>query len=114
MAMKLQWSGVYPAALTQFAADFSVDAAATARHLDALIDSGVRGLILLGTLGENTSLEYREKLQFLETMTRHVRRRVPVLGGVAEYTTALACRFATDAKKAGVDGLMVLDRKSVV
>ena len=106
--MKVQWSGVFPAALTQFAPDFSVDAAATARHLDALIDSGVRGLILLGTLGENTSLEYREKLEFLEAMTRHVRRRVPVLSGVSEYTTALACRFAADAKKAGVDGLMVL------
>jgi 1-pyrroline-4-hydroxy-2-carboxylate deaminase len=106
--MKTKWSGVFPAALTQFAADFSVDAAATGRHLDALIDSGVRGLILLGTLGENTSLEYREKLEFLEAMTRHVRRRVPVLSGVSEYTTALASRFAADAKKAGVDGLMVL------
>jgi len=33
---------------------------------------------------------------------------VPVLTGVAECTTALACRFATDAKRLGVDGLMVL------
>src|SRR5205807_8419904 len=28
--------------------------------------------------------------------------------GVAECTTALACRFTADARKAGVDGLMVL------
>ena len=34
--------------------------------------------------------------------------RVPVLTGVAEYTTSLACRFSADAAKAGVDGLMVL------
>ena len=34
--------------------------------------------------------------------------RVPVLTGVAECTTAMACRFAADAQKAGVDGLMVL------
>jgi 4-hydroxy-tetrahydrodipicolinate synthase len=33
---------------------------------------------------------------------------VPVLSGVAEYTTALACRFAQDAQRIGVDGLMVL------
>ena len=38
----------------------------------------------------------------------HVGRRVPVLSGVAEYTTQLACRFADDAQKIGVDGLMVL------
>ena len=31
-----------------------------------------------------------------------------MLTGVAEYSTALACRFAADAQKAGVDGLMVL------
>jgi dihydrodipicolinate synthase/N-acetylneuraminate lyase len=37
-----------------------------------------------------------------------VRSRVPVLTGVAETTTRLACRFALDAKKIGVDGLMVL------
>ena len=37
-----------------------------------------------------------------------VAGRVPVLTGVAECSTALACRFAVDANKAGVDGLMVL------
>jgi 1-pyrroline-4-hydroxy-2-carboxylate deaminase len=31
-----------------------------------------------------------------------------VLCGVAEYTTRLACRFAADAQRIGVDGLMVL------
>jgi len=31
-----------------------------------------------------------------------------VLSGVAEYTTALACRYAADAERIGLDGLMVL------
>src|SRR5205085_516404 len=35
-------------------------------------------------------------------------KRIPVLSGVAEYTTPLACRFVADAEKIGVDGLMVL------
>ncbi|MBI1916935.1 MAG: dihydrodipicolinate synthase family protein [Planctomycetes bacterium] len=48
------------------------------------------------------------KLDVLRATVERVAGRVPVLSGVAEYTTALACRFATDAKKAGVDGLMVL------
>ena len=34
--------------------------------------------------------------------------RVPVLVGVAETTTAEACRFAADCKGLGADGLMVL------
>jgi len=59
-------------------------------------------------VGENTALEYEEKLSVLLEMTKAARGRIPVLTGVAEYTTALACRFARDAEKIGVDGLMVL------
>jgi 1-pyrroline-4-hydroxy-2-carboxylate deaminase len=65
-------------------------------------------MIMLGTVGENCSLEYREKLDVLRAAVDGIAGRVPVLTGVAEYTTAGACRFAADAQKAGVDGLMVL------
>ena len=70
--------------------------------------AGVHGMIMLGTVGENCSLEYREKLDVLRATVEQVSGRVPVLSGVAECSTALACRFAADAKKTGVDGLMVL------
>jgi 1-pyrroline-4-hydroxy-2-carboxylate deaminase len=106
--MTTTWHGVLPAATTQFHADQSLDLAGTARHLERLIGAGVHGLIMLGTVGENCSLEYAEKLEVLRTAVRQTERRVPVLTGVAECTTALACRFAEDARKIGVDGLMVL------
>src|SRR5581483_11677603 len=106
--MTITWRGVFPAVTTQFRADQSLDLEATCRHVDRLIQSGVHGLIMIGTVGENCSLEYAEKLEVLKATVRHVGGRVPVLSGVAECTTALACRFAADAKKAGVDGLMVL------
>jgi 4-hydroxy-tetrahydrodipicolinate synthase len=77
-------------------------------HLDAMLDSGVHGMVMLGTVGENCSLSYDEKLEVLRATVSHVAGRVPVLTGVAETTTALACRFAKDAEQAGVDGLMVL------
>jgi 4-hydroxy-tetrahydrodipicolinate synthase len=73
-----------------------------------MIKAGVSGLILLGSVGENTAHEYDEKLTVLKEMVQVVGGRVPVLTGVAENTTRLACRFADDAQKAGVDGLMVL------
>src|SRR5204863_343484 len=62
----------------------------------------------VGTVGENCSLEYREKLDVLRAGVERVAGRVPVLSGVAECSTALACRFAADAQKAGADALMVL------
>jgi len=106
--MSVNWKGVYPAACTQFKADQSLDIPATLKHLDAMIGAGIHGLVMLGTVGENCSLEYHEKLEVLKRSVKHVAGRVPVLTGVAEYTTALGCRFAADAAKAGVDGLMVL------
>jgi len=106
--VKIDWHGVYPALTTQFHDDQSLDLDATARHLEALIASGIHGVIVLGSVGENTALEYQEKLAVLQEMRRVVSGRIPVLTGVAEYTTAVACRYARDAEKIGVDGLMVL------
>lgn len=102
------WRGVFPAAVTHFRSDHSLDIPATLKHLDAMIDAGVHGMVMLGTVGENCSLEYAEKVSVLKATVEHIAGRVPVLTGVAECSTALACRFAADAKKAGVDGLMVL------
>ena len=106
--MNVKWNGVYPALTTQFKKDQSLDLDGTARHLEAMIKGGIHGVVLLGSVGENTALEYQEKLTVLREMLRVVGGRVPVLTGVAEYTTALACRFAEDAEKLGLDGLMVL------
>jgi dihydrodipicolinate synthase/N-acetylneuraminate lyase len=106
--MKVKWNGVYPALTTQFKKDQSLDIEGTARHLEAMISSGIHGVIVLGSVGENTALEYDEKLTVMREMSRVVRGRIPVLSGVAEYTTPLASRFARDAEKIGLDGLMVL------
>jgi 1-pyrroline-4-hydroxy-2-carboxylate deaminase len=102
------WRGVFPAVTTQFHDDGRLDLEGTAAHLEKLIAAGVHGLVMLGTVGENCSLEYREKLDVLRASVGRVERRVPVLTGVAECSTALACRFAADAQAAGADGLMVL------
>jgi 1-pyrroline-4-hydroxy-2-carboxylate deaminase len=106
--MKVNWQGVFAAATTQFAPDGAVDIAATLKHLDAMIAGGLHGVIMLGTVGENCSLDYAEKIELLKATIDHVAHRIPVLTGVAEYTTALAGRFAHDAQRLGADGLMVL------
>ncbi len=106
--MNVTWQGVYPAATTQFEDDESLDLPATLRHLEILLDAGIDGLIMLGTVGENCSLSPEEKRAVLDATVKHVGGRVPVLSGVAETTTRGACQFAAAAQKAGCDGLMVL------
>jgi len=106
--MKIRWNGVYPAVTTAFAPDQSLDLAATAAHCDAMVRAGMHGLVVLGTVGENHSLEYAEKLEVLRSAVDAGDGRVPVLAGVAHNTTAQACRFARDAEQIGADGLMLL------
>jgi 1-pyrroline-4-hydroxy-2-carboxylate deaminase len=105
---KTLWQGVYPAATTQFAADFSLDVAGCRRTVSALVDDGVDGLVLLGTVGENNSLRPEEKRLALRECVDAVGGRVPLVAGVSELTTDRAIEFARDAEKIGVDALMVL------
>jgi 4-hydroxy-tetrahydrodipicolinate synthase len=62
----------------------------------------------MGTVGENNSLEQREKLTLLRATVETVSGRVPVISGVSELTTARAVEYARSAEEIGVDGLMVL------
>jgi dihydrodipicolinate synthase/N-acetylneuraminate lyase len=104
----VDWTGVFPAVTTQFRADQSLDVEATMAHVDRLISAGCHGLIMLGTVGENVQLEAEEKRAVLSAAVKTAAGLVPVLSGVAETSTALACRYAADCRKLELDGLMVL------
>jgi 1-pyrroline-4-hydroxy-2-carboxylate deaminase len=108
MAKQVAWEGVFPAVTTQFRSDFSIDYDATAKVIDALIRDGVSGLILCGTVGENNSLSRDEKIKMMEMAKSATKRRVPVVVGVAEYTTELASGIAKEVARVGLDGLMLL------
>ncbi|HEX8167433.1 MAG TPA: dihydrodipicolinate synthase family protein [Beijerinckiaceae bacterium] len=108
MAARIGWEGVFPAVTTQFRDDYSLDIEATRRVIDALVRDGVSGLIVCGTVGENTSLSRPEKVAVMEAAKDVARGRVPVIAGVAEFTTAFACETAREAARVGVDGVMVM------
>jgi 1-pyrroline-4-hydroxy-2-carboxylate deaminase len=102
------WTGVYPAATTQFTADDQIDITATKKVLTALVDDGVDGLIILGTCGENNSLLPEEKRAVMRAAVEAVGGRVPLVAGVSELGTGRAIEFARDAEAIGMNALMVL------
>ena len=103
-----KWKGVFPAATTQFKQDQSLDLDSTAQHLEALLASGISGLVMLGSLGENNALTRDEKLQVMKTAIDVAAGRVPVLSGVSETSTQAACEYARAVENVGVDGIMLL------
>lgn len=108
MSKKTNWSGVFPAITTQMNKDGSINLDATAKHVEALIGSGVAGIIFLGSLGENQTLLADEKRLLLSEMVKVVAGRIPVLSGNAETTPAEAIRYAKDLQKLGADGYMLM------
>jgi dihydrodipicolinate synthase/N-acetylneuraminate lyase len=106
--MKPYWQGVFPAITTQMKKDGALDLPATARHAETLIESGVAGLIFLGSLGENQAMAAEEKRQLIQAVVEAVHGRVPVLSGVAESSTAEACRYVRDGEALGLDGFMLM------
>jgi dihydrodipicolinate synthase/N-acetylneuraminate lyase len=107
-SLSCTWSGVFPAATTQFDAAMEVDLPATQRVQNALLGDGVHGLVLMGTVGEGNSLTADEKRSVLAAAVEVSAGKVPVIAGVSEFTTAAAARFARDAERLGAAGLMVL------
>ncbi len=106
--MKPYWSGVFPASTTKLKRDQSLDLPGTARHLEALIDSGVSGLIICGSLGENQTLAPDEKRAVIKCAVETARGRIPVLSGVAESSTVAAIQYVRDVEKLGAEGVMLM------
>jgi dihydrodipicolinate synthase/N-acetylneuraminate lyase len=106
--MHIDWTGVFPAATTQFAEDLSLDLAATKAVVDNLINDGVNGIIAIGTVGENNSLEADEKRAVVAAIVEAAAGRVPVVCGTSEYDAPRAARFARDVEAIGASGLMLL------
>ncbi len=106
--MSTPWKGVFPAVTTKFKEDFSLDYAGTQNGINAQIEAGVHGIITTGSLGESSTLSYEEKQEILRIAVETAGGRVPVLMGVAQNTTAEACRAVEDGQVNGADGFMLL------
>ncbi len=108
MTIEVNWQGVYPAVTTQFNADESINMDATQTVIDGLIKDGVDGVIALGTVGENCSLQAEEKRAVITAAKEVINGRVPLITGCAETTTRQASQYVSDVTEIGVDGVMLL------
>jgi 4-hydroxy-tetrahydrodipicolinate synthase len=103
----MEWKGVISAITTPFKADYSVDHAFLAEHARWQIESGVDGIVALGSLGEAATLAFDEKVSILKTLASALGGK-PLVAGIASLSTQEAVSLARAAQEAGCAGLMVL------
>ncbi len=101
------WRGVIPAITTPFAPDLSIDLAFVAKHVRWLLDSGCKGVVTPGSLGEGSVLSLDEKRSLWSACVRACGD-APVIAAIASASTDEAVRLAREAQARGCRGLMVL------
>lgn len=101
-------SGVLVAMATPLTEDGAADEAAVERLVEHVLSGGVHGLLALGSTGEASSLEESTRRKILARTVKTVRRRVPVISGVAQTNLSAAVAEVEAAASLGADAALVV------
>ena len=100
--------GVYTALITPFNEDDEVDYDGLMRNVEFQIESGIDGLVALGTTAETPTLTPHEKEQVLHTVIETANKRVPIIAGTGTNATRTTLEESKKAMEMGADGLLVV------
>ena len=78
------------------------------RFIEFQIESGINGLVVMGTTGENATIEPEDQRAVIRFTVEKVAGRVPVIAGTGANNTAHVILQTKDACAAGVDGVLVV------
>jgi 4-hydroxy-tetrahydrodipicolinate synthase len=108
MAHDMLFRGVAPALVTPFTSEDTIDETAFRDLIDIQIDGGVSALVVLGTTGENPTINEAERHQIVDLAVDAADGRVPVIVGTGTNNTEESVAFSEAAVEAGADGLLVV------
>ncbi len=101
--------GLYPATVTPFAEDFSLDVPSLRKHLHTVAStSGVKGIVVNGGIGEILQLSLDEQVQIVKEAAAAVAHGQTVIAGISNSSAKRAAADARALKAAGADALLVL------
>ncbi|HEY6710030.1 MAG TPA: dihydrodipicolinate synthase family protein [Actinomycetota bacterium] len=102
------FTGVGVALATQFDEAGEIDAKATAAHAAALVDVGIRSVVVAGSTGEAAALTAAERVALLTEVRRAVPASIPVIAGTGGPSARQAAALTRDARDAGADAVLAL------
>ena len=78
------------------------------QHLDHLIEAGLNGVLLFGSIGEFYAFPLEIKKQAVEFAVKHVAGRIKVLAGVGSTNLDEVVEFAKFSEQVGIDALVAV------
>lgn len=100
------FSGVFPAIITPFKDDGSLDEDGLRRNVEALSKTGISGLVPCGTTGESATLSHEEHKRVVEIVIDC--SKVPVVAGTGSNNTSEAIDLTKHAADAGADAALLI------
>jgi len=106
MTHPIDLDGVFPAMVTPFSSDDSIDFDRLSDEARRLERAGVDGLVPVGTTGESATLTHDEHVAVVETVAETAS--VPVIAGAGSNATREAIDLAERSRAAGADALLLI------
>ena len=85
-----------------------VDYEAFGRFIDFQIENGINALVVVGTTGENATLEPWEQKEVIRFAVEHTAGRVPVIAGTGTNNTEHVLANTKAACEVGADAILVV------
>ena len=102
------FTGMATALVTPMKRDGSIDYDAFGRFIEFQIESGINALVVMGTTGENATIEYADQKEIIRFTVEKVAKRVPVIAGTGTNNTDHVLHNTKNACEVGADAILVV------
>ena len=85
-----------------------IDYEALGRFIDFQIENGINAIVVMGTTGENATIEYADQKEIIRFTVEKVAKRVPVIAGTGTNNTAHVLHNTKNACEVGADAVLVV------
>jgi len=85
-----------------------IDYEALGRFIDFQIESGINAIVVMGTTGENATIEYTDQKEIIRYTVERVNHRVPVIAGTGTNNTDHVLHNTRNACEVGADAILVV------
>ena len=101
------FTGMATAIVTPMTAT-GIDYEALGRFLEFQIENGINAIVVMGTTGENATIEYAEQKEIIRFTVEKVAGRVPVIAGTGTNNTDHVIHNTKAACEVGADAVLVV------
>jgi len=104
---KTIFTGMATAIVTPMTAD-GIDYEALGRFIEFQIENGINAIVVMGTTGENATIEYTDQKEIIRFTVEKVAKRVPVIAGTGTNNTEHVLHNTRNACEVGADAILVV------